>query len=333
MTGWTAAGPSMLASFLASLVEFVEALTIVLAVGIVRGWRSALLGAGAGVALLAVLVLALGTSLAAVPLPILRFVVGVLLLMFGLRWLRKAVLRQAGALPLHDETEAFAKEAERMRRQTHGGAGALDKIAFVTTFKTMMLEGVEVVFIVIAVGAGGRMLVPAAVAAGLAMAVVLVLGAWLHRPLSKVPENALKFSVGVMLAAFGTFWVGEGIGLHWPGEDLAIVYLTASFLMLALALVRAGRSMVRGAADASRSQPSAPVPAGGPVIAVAAGLRGLFIDDGWLAAGVLAWALGAWAFEARHPIVSAGACAAFASGILLLLALSVMRAARLKPRP
>jgi uncharacterized membrane protein len=331
MTGWTAAGPSVLASFLASLVEFVEALTIVLAVGIVRGWRSALLGAGAGVALLTLLVLALGASLARVPLPILQFVVGVLLLMFGLRWLRKAVLRQAGVLPMHDEGEAFAKESERMRRAAGEGAGAIDKIAFLTTFKAVVLEGIEVVFIVIALGAGGRLLVPASIGAGLALLVVLVLGIWLHRPLARVPENALKFGVGTLLAAFGTFWVGEGIGLPWPGADLAIVYLIATFLLLALALVALGRRMRRAAISSSRNaSPGRPPRAvAGPVAAFGAELWGLFVDDGWLAGGLLVWALAAWALEARQPMVSAAACVVFASGVLLLFSVSVMQRARL----
>jgi uncharacterized membrane protein len=331
MTGWTAAGPSMLASFLASLVEFVEALTIVLAVGIVRGWRSALFGAGAGVALLAVLVLALGTSLAAVPLSTLQLVVGILLLMFGLRWLRKAVLRQAGVLSLHDEAEAFAQESERMRRESGGNARSLDKIAFITTFKAVMLEGIEVVFIVIALGAGGRLLVPASIGAGLALAVVLVLGVWLHRPLAMVPENALKFGVGLMLAAFGTFWVGEGIGLHWPGEDLAIVGLMAVFLLLALVLVRVGRRLHRADSGQRRSAPAAPAPVGTPLARVVAELWGLFVDDGWLAGGVVVWSLAAWAFAARYPVVSTGGCAAFVSGLLLLLSLSVTQRARLRP--
>jgi uncharacterized membrane protein len=340
MTSWTSVGPSVLASFLASLVEFVEALTIVLAVGIVRGWRSALFGAAAGVLVLAALVLALGTSLAALPLPILQFVIGALLLMFGLRWLRKAVLRQAGVLPLHDEAEAFAKETERLRRAAGGPAGALDKVAVATTFKTVMLEGIEVVFIVIALGSGGRLLAPAAIGAALALAVVLVLGVWLHRPLARVPENALKFGVGIMLAAFGTFWVGEGIGLHWPGEDLAIVVLMAAFLLLALALVAAGRRAHRGGstkpgARAANAPSAAAAPArlAGPIRSAMTELWGLFVDDGWLAGGILAWLLAAWVFAARHPVAGAGACALFAAGVLSMLSLSVVQRARTRSLP
>src|ERR1700704_4337954 len=154
MFDWTSAGSSVVASFMGSMVELVGGLPIVLAVGVVRGWRSALLGAAGGVVLLAALVLALGRWFSGVPLPILQVVIGILLLMFGLRWLCKAVLRAAGALPLHDEVEAFDKQTELLRRQGGAGHAAIDGIAFLTTFKTVMLEGIEVVFIVIALGSG-----------------------------------------------------------------------------------------------------------------------------------------------------------------------------------
>ena len=323
---WTSSGPSVLASFMASTVEFVEALTVVLAVGVVRGWRSALLGTAAGVVVLAALVLALGQSLSGVPLPVLQLVVGVLLLMFGMRWLRKAVLRAAGVLPLHDEAEAFAKETESMRRQGGAVLTAIDKIAFIATFKTVMLEGIEVVFIVIALGAGGRMLVPASVGAGLALALVVALGLWLHRPLARVPENALKFGVGVMLAAFGTFWVGEGVGLDWPGSDAAILALMAVFLLVSLALVKVCQRL-RRAAPAGDGKPVPKPAASGPLAGVAAELFGLFVDDVWLAAGIVIWALGAWSVEARYPLMSAGACLLFASGMPALLAFSALRRA------
>jgi Ca2+/H+ antiporter, TMEM165/GDT1 family len=191
---------------------------------------------------LAALVLALGTSLATLPLPLLQLVIGALLLMFGLRWLRKAVLRQAGVLPLHDEAEAFAKETERLRRTAGGPSGALDKMAVATTFKTVMLEGIEVVFIVIALGSGGRLLVPAAVGAALALAVVLVLGVRLHRPLARVPENALKFAVGIMLTSFGIFWAGEGIGVDWPGGDAALPAIIGFLLLASAAIVVVARN-------------------------------------------------------------------------------------------
>ncbi|HEV7913613.1 MAG TPA: hypothetical protein VGP22_07585 [Albitalea sp.] len=324
---WTSSGPSVLASFMASMVEFVEALTIVLAVGVVRGWRSALLGTAAGVGVLALLVLALGQSLSAVPLPVLQLVVGVLLLMFGMRWLRKAVLRAAGVLPLHDEAEAFAKETAALRRQGPAVRAAIDKIAFIASFKAVLLEGIEVVFIVIALGAGGRLLVPAAAGAGLALAVVVLLGLVLHRPLARVPENALKFGVGVMLAAFGTFWVGEGVGLEWPGSDAAILVLMAVFLLVSLGLVKLCRHLRRTAPAAGATAPKGPAATPGPLAGAAAELFGLFVDDGWLAAGILLWALGAWSVEARHPMVSAGACVIFACCMPALLGASALRRA------
>jgi uncharacterized membrane protein len=217
------AGPSILAAFLASLVEFVEALTIVLAVGTVRGWRPALTGAMAGAALLMVLVLLLGPLLKFIPLQALQLVVGVLLLLFGTRWLRKAILRAAGIIPLHDEAAAFNEETEAMRGAGPIATLRLDPIAVVTTFKAVVLEGVEVVFIVIAVGTAGGTLLPASLGAAIAGALVIGLGFALHRPLARVPENALKFTVGVLISAFGCFWIGEGLGFTWPGEDLAIL--------------------------------------------------------------------------------------------------------------
>lgn len=237
--GWAHAGPSFLAAFLASLVEFVEALTIVLAVGTVRGWRPALGGAAAAGLLLAVLVAALGPALRLVPLARLQLLVGLLLLLFGTRWLRKAVLRAAGIIPLHDEAKAFAEEARAL-------AGArrdrvIDAVAFLTAFKGVLIEGLEVVFIVIAVGAAGDLLVPAGLGAGLALALVVALGLALHRPLARMPENTLKFAVGVMVSAYGTFWLGEGLGLGWPGDDLALIGLIAGWLALALVLVPAVR--------------------------------------------------------------------------------------------
>jgi uncharacterized membrane protein len=328
MTTWFAAAPSVLASFMASTVEFVEALTIVLAVGVVRGWRSALLGTAAGVAALAVLVLALGRSLASVPLPILQLVVGILLLMFGLRWLQKAVLRSAGIVPLHDEAETYARNTELLRR--HGGVAhvRLDPIAFLASFKAVVLEGIEVVFIVIALGARGQLLVPASMGAGLALLMVVALGLWLHRPLTRIPENTLKFGVGVMLTAFGTFWVGEGIGLHWPGADAAIVVLMVVILAVALALVEACRRVPRVARYERAAVAARPAAAPGLLRTLGAELTGLFVDDAWLAAGILVWTFGAWGIEAGRPVASTVACLLFAAGMPLLLAASALRRAR-----
>ncbi|HQS44924.1 MAG: hypothetical protein B7Y12_01190 [Rhizobiales bacterium 24-66-13] len=242
---WGHAWPTVAAAFLASLVEFVEALTVVLAVGTVRGWRGALTGTGAALAVLLVIVLVLGPALTRIPLEDVQLFVGGLLLLFGMRWLRKAILRSAGVIPLHDEDQAYAKETELLRRIGGSGAG-WDSVAIATAFKITMLEGLEVVFIVIAVAAGGAgLLVPASAGALAALAIVVALGAIVHRPLSKIPENTLKFTVGVLLSAFGAFWVGEGIGLEWPGEDWSILGLTLGFLTIAILSVAASKNRAR----------------------------------------------------------------------------------------
>jgi len=228
------------AAFLASLVEFVEALTIVLAVGTVRGWRPALIGAGAGAALLASLVIIFGPLLSRLPITWLQLAVGILLLLFGMRWLRKAILRSAGIIPMHDESAIFDRETETLQNDGRP-QGTWDPIAIVTSFKAVVLEGLEVIFIVIAVGSTGDMLTPAAVGAGAALLMVILLGLVIHQPLSTVPENTLKFTVGVLLSGFGVFWIGEGAGLTWPGADLSIIGLIAGFLIAALIAVRIAR--------------------------------------------------------------------------------------------
>jgi len=235
MGGWSHIAPAVTAAFLASLVEFVEALTVVLAVGSVRGWRGALTGAGAGLVVLLVLVAIFGPVLALIPLNLVQLIVGTLLLLFGMRWLRKAILRAAGVLALHDEDAAFAKQTEALR--AHGAqGGGFDSIGFAAAFQITMLEGVEVVFIVVAVGAGGAgLMLPAALAAVAALLVVVAIGAVVRGPLSRVPENQLKFVVGVLLTAFVSFWIGEGIGVQWPGDDWSIPALVAGFLVVALA--------------------------------------------------------------------------------------------------
>ena len=238
---WVHAGPTVLTAFLASLVEFVEALTVVLAVGSVRGWRDALCGSAAAVVVLLALIALLGGALTRMPLDILQLAVGTLLLLFGLRWLQKAILRGAGTIPLHDETVIYARQTEAMRRlETRDG---WDKVAFTTAFQITMLEGAEVVFIVVAIGAGGTgLLLPASAGALAALVVVAALGLAIHRPLVRVPENTLKFVVGVLLSAFGTFWVGEGLRLAWPGADWSILALAIGFLgvgLLAVPLCRA----------------------------------------------------------------------------------------------
>src|ERR1700730_8227445 len=234
-------GPAMSAAFLASLVEAVEALTIVLAVATVRGWRPAGLGALAGLAVLALVVMALAPLLHHVPLQLLQLVIGVLLLLFGMRWLRKAILRSAGVIPLHDEAMTFATETEELREQPRRDQARLDWLAALTSFKAVLLEGLEVVFIVIALSAGRGLLGPASAGALAACLLVAGVGFAVHRPLARVPENTLKFAVGVMLSAFGIFWTGEGLGVAWPGADLAIVAFAALFLVVGLAAAALAR--------------------------------------------------------------------------------------------
>ena len=232
---WAHVGTVILAAFLASLVEFVEALTIVLAVGTTRGWRSALIGAAGGVLFLTVLTLAVGPALQRIPLTALQLVVGVLLLLFGMRWLRKAILRAGGVIGLRDEAAIYAQETTRV-----------DRVSLVTSFKAVTLEGLEVIFVVIATGARG-LLVPAALGAVLAGSLVILAGVGLRRPLALVPENTLKFAVGALLSGFGVFWVGEGLRYPWPGEDLALLGLVGGFTAIALLAVAAVRRSARPA--------------------------------------------------------------------------------------
>jgi uncharacterized membrane protein len=224
-------------AFLASAVEMVEALTIVVAMGSTRNWRSALTGVGAAVVALAAVVAALGPALTLVPIDDLRLVVGALLLVFGLQWLRKAVLRSAGLIPLHDEAEIF----ERQRRLARAAAGArragLDWFAFTISFKGVFLEGLEVAFIVLTFGSTQGSIPLAAAGAGAAVLLVAAIGLVVRAPLERVPENTLKYAVGVMLTTFGTFWAAEGAGARWPGGDAALPVVLAFVLLLSLALV------------------------------------------------------------------------------------------------
>jgi Ca2+/H+ antiporter, TMEM165/GDT1 family len=226
----------VLSSFLAAGVEWVEALTIVLAVGVFRGWRNALLGMAVALAVLLVLVGVLGAAVgSAVSLTLVRTLVGVFLLLFGLRWLHKAILRSSGLKALHDEEAAFAEARERLAR-----GGAVEWVGVGTAFNGVLLEGLEVVFIVIALG--GLNSVPAATAGALAaLAVVAGAGVALRRPLTRVPENALKYLVGIMLTSFGTFFAGEGIGVQWWHDDVALLLLVGAYGLASLALVWALR--------------------------------------------------------------------------------------------
>ena len=217
--------------FLACTVEAVEALTIVLAVGTTRSWPSALYGVGAGVLALAAVVAALGPAVGSIPIGALRVVVGGLLLVFGLQWLRKAVLRAAGLKALHDEEAIFAKEAALARAEGGGRAGeghaggSIDWYAFTVAFKGVLLEGLEVAFIVLTFGSNQHDVGLAAAAAAVAVIVVVAVGFGVRAPLARVPENTMKFVVGVLLTSFGTFWLAEGAGAHWPGGDASLLGL------------------------------------------------------------------------------------------------------------
>jgi uncharacterized membrane protein len=226
------------AAFLASAVEMVEALTIVLAVGLTRGWRSTLIGVGAAALTLAVVVAALGPALTLVPIDALRLVVGGLLLAFGLQWLRKAILRASGYVPLHDEAGIYERERAEAERAAHVERAGLDWYSFTLAFKGVLLEGLEVAFIVITFAAdrGGSVAITAA-AAGAALLIVAITGLLVRGPLSRVPENSLKFAVGLMLVTFGTFWGAEGAGASWPGGDAAIPVILAVYAAVSAALV------------------------------------------------------------------------------------------------
>jgi Ca2+/H+ antiporter, TMEM165/GDT1 family len=234
-----------IATFVAAFVEFVEALTIVLAMGLTRGWRSAVAGAAAALVALAGFTVVVGYALAAwLPRSVLQLVVGVLLLIFGLQWLRKAILRSAGLKARHDETQEFDEQARAARSADPARHLGLDWFGFVVSFKGVFLEGVEVVFIVITFGLNAGDVPVAAASAVSAGLVVTVLGVLASRPLSAVPENTLKYAVGLLLATYGTFWAVEGLGLArgggslaWPGGDVAPLAILAGWLLLSRLLV------------------------------------------------------------------------------------------------
>jgi MYXO-CTERM domain-containing protein len=235
------AGFLIASAFLASAVEFVEALTIVLAAGVTRGWRSSLAGLGAATVALAAIVAALGPALTLIPIDALRLVVGGLLLALGLQWLRKAILRASGYKALHDEAEAFARETAQAREAGRDERAGLDWYAFTLSFKGVLLEGLEVAFIVITFGSAQGSISLAALGAGIALVLVAIVGVLVRGPLTRVPENTLKFAVGVMLTTFGIFWSVEGAGAHWPGDDASLPGVLAFVILLSLVAVTALR--------------------------------------------------------------------------------------------
>ena len=276
-------------TFVAAGVEWVEALTIVLAVGIVRGWRSAFTGTVAAIVVLAGLITVFGLALAAY-LGVVRTLIGVFLLLFGLKWLHKAILRSAGLKPLHDEAKAFLETEEELRSARSQWTG------IATAFNGVLLEGLEVVFIVVAVGGlNGNSYLSPTVGAIASLGLVVVVGIAARRPLTQVPENALKFVVGIMLTSLGTFFVGEGVGVKWPGDDLIILALIAGYVVASALFVLYLR---RPAAAAASSLAAVRV-----ARAVWSEVYGLLIDDSALAvltvAAVLAVALLAQRVDGR----------------------------------
>jgi uncharacterized membrane protein len=230
--------PLILTVFVACAVEAIEALTIVLAAGLTREWRSTFQGMAVALVVLAVVVAVLGPLVTDLPLGVLRVVVGALLAIFGLQWLRKAVLRATGFKGLHDEAAAYQREVAAAREAGVSSRGMVnDWYAFTLSFKGVLLEGLEVVFIVLTFGANQKDVGAAVIGAAAAIVVVAVVGVAVRAPLAKVPENAMKFSVGIMLTSFGTFWGAEGAGVRWPGNDAALLVLVPVVAVVALGCV------------------------------------------------------------------------------------------------
>ena len=254
-------------AFAASFVECVEAFTIVLVVGLTINWRSALVGTGAALLILAALVGVFGVALVQwVPLDVLRLVVGAILILFGLKWLKKAILRYAGLKALHDEEAIYEHELAEIRARGERPSQNLNSFGVVLALKSVLLEGLEVAFIVITFGvsaahteaAKGAGLTSAALGALAAVVAVIVVGALAHAPLRQVPENTLKFVVGLMLTTFGTFWAGEGLGIVWPGEDAALIVVGIAYLALAWLLVAWLRGHARARAARLSTTPTNP---------------------------------------------------------------------------
>ena len=227
--------PLILTVFVACAVEAIEALTIVLAAGLTREWRSTFQGMAAALLMLAAIVAVLGPTITLLPLTALRLVVGALLAIFGLQWLRKAILRATGYKSLHDEASAYLREVTAAKAASTSSRGRVhDWYAFTLAFKGVLLEGLEVVFIVITFGANQGNVGAAVIGAAAAVAVVAVTGIAVRAPLAKVPENAMKFAVGIMLTSFGIFWGAEGAGVSWPGQDAALLVLVPVVALVAL---------------------------------------------------------------------------------------------------
>ena len=247
-----AATALFIAVFLACAVEAVEATTIVLAAGTARDWRSAGYGVGAALVVLAAIVAVLGPAVSDIPLRGLRAVVGALLLIFGLQWIRKAILRASGHKALHDEDKLYAEHlAEAENQQARRNGIVPDWYGFTLSFKGVLLEGLEVVFIVLTFGTNDHNVGLATVAAACAVALIAALGFAVKAPLARVPENTMKFVVGIMLTSFGVFWGAEGAGAHWPGSDAALLVIIPAIALYAIGLV----ALLRRTAETGTGQP------------------------------------------------------------------------------
>ncbi|MEI8222812.1 MAG: hypothetical protein WCG43_03915 [Actinomycetes bacterium] len=229
--------------FLACAVEAVEATTIVLAAGTARDWKSALLGTGAGLGVLGVIIVAIGPSISKLPMNGLRLFVGTLLLVFGLQWVRKAILRSSGYKALHDEDKIFQEELAAARKAKEGKRfGVADWYAYTLSFKGVLLEGLEVAFIVLTFGTIQHQITLASIAALAAVVIVAISGFALRKPLARVPENTMKFVVGIMLSSFGIFWGAEGAGAIWPKADASLLAIVPFVTVVSIALVQALKS-------------------------------------------------------------------------------------------
>jgi uncharacterized membrane protein len=311
-----------LSVFLACTVEAVEALTIVLAVGTTRSWSSALSGVGAAALTLAAIIAAFGPAITSLPISLLRLVVGGLLLIFGLQWLRKAILRFAGLKAKHDEGLTYEEESAAARAAGAKPSG-FDGYAFTISFKGVLLEGLEVAFIVLTFGANQHRVALATAAAGLAVLLVTAVGAAARAPLARVPENTMKFVVGVMLSSFGMFWGAEGAGVSWPGGDAALLAIIPSVFISAVAMIK--NTSVLHAHSAIRGQRPGH---GEPMKRASALLVGVWdfvVGDDWRTAIGVALAL---ALTALTASVGISAWWAMPLAVLGLLALSIRRAAR-----
>lgn len=309
----------VLATFLAAGVEWVEALTIVLAVGMFKGWRSAMAGTGAGLVALALLTVAFGAAVSShVDLAAVRTLVGVFLLLFGLKWLHKAILRSSGLKALHDEAKAFAETKEMLISSNGTGRVALDGVGVTTALSGVFLEGLEVVFIVIALG--GLQNVPAAaIGAGASLIVVIAAGLVFRAPLTAVPENTMKYVVGILLTSFGTFFAGEGIGVQWWNQDVSLLPLIAAYGIASIVAVWILRHP-QGFTVQARVLRS--------VRAAANEVWGLFIDDGALATATVAVLLAIAVFVDHQTGQRGLAAALLVIGVFAAIAISLSGAVR-----